>query len=700
MAALMSQSRVTLVLPPLSQLNTPYPSLAYLARAMRDVDRPCTLRDLGLSFMLRLFSREGLARVFDTLEEREHLPEPAWRAVALRRQHENAIDTVIRFLQGHDRTVAQRILQTPFLPVGPRLEDADLSSFGDMGADDAARRLSTLYIEDLADLVTSTIDPGFSLAQYSHHLATGPVSFDPILERLNQTHILDQMLDTLVDEMVEETQPDVVGLSVPFPGMLVSALRIGRRLKQRNIHVLLGGGYANTELREVNEPRLWDCIDGITYDDGEGPLLAILDHLDGGPDRRHRTRTKSGMHDAEVPEHPFVSAAWYNDLPLHDYLQLVDSVNPTHRLWSDGRWNKITLAHGCYWKRCAFCDVSLDYISRFEPAHIDALTDSMEELIRETGQSGFHMVDEAAPPRGMRDLALEILSRGLSVSWWGNIRFEKSFTPDLCRLLAASGLVAVTGGLEVASDRLLTLMDKGITVEQAATTAHAFQSAGVMVHAYLMYGFPTQTEQETVNAMEVVRQMFDAGCLTSAFWHRFVLTRHSTVYQKPEAYGVIIPPLPAGPIFATNDIPHLDPTGTDADHFDRGLVHSLNAWMRGEDIDVPVHVWFDPPRAPTTESPRRIDHALRAAPTEGTRLIWIGGAALDSPNGMVLHALDHETLVGGRSDERQWLWEVIEAAQPGQEPLLLADAVSAFPGDWTRYQKRWGKVRQAGMLLI
>jgi len=696
----MNQARLTLALPPLSQLNTPYPSIAYLARAMNDAGRTCSLQDLGLAFMLRLLSKEGLCAVFDELDEREHLPEPAWRALALRRQHENAIDAVIRFLQGQDRTVSQRILGTPFLPGGPRLDDADLTDFGRLGSDDAARRLATLYVEDLTDLITSTIDQGFSLAQYSHHLATGPVTFEPILERLSQETILDGLVDAVVDDMIEETQPDVVGLSVPFPGMLVSALRIGRRLRQKGIYVVLGGGYPNTELRDVNEERLWDFIDAITYDDGEGPLLAILQHLEGGPDQRHRTKTKDGQHENEAPHHPFVSSGTHNDLPLHRYLQLVDSENPAHRLWSDGRWNKMTLAHGCYWKRCAFCDVDLDYIASFTPSHVKSLADDMERIIDETGESGFHMVDEAAPPRVMRDLALEILARGMPVSWWGNIRFERTFTPDLCRLLSASGLVAVTGGLEVASDRLLALMDKGITVEQAAQTANAFQQAGVMVHAYLMYGFPTQTEQETVNAMEVVRQMFEAGILSSAFWHRFVLTKHSKVYQNPEKYGVQIPPLPGGNIFATNDLPHLDPTGADPDRFDRDLVKSLHSWMRGNDLEIPVHVWFDPPLLPTSEHPKRIQKAITAKASEGEQLVWIGGQALDSPNGMVLHSHDHEIVVGGRSNERQWLWEVIEAARPEQEALPLGDAIAAFPGDWSKYQKRWDKVRQAGMLLV
>ncbi len=696
----MSEVSLTLVLPPLSQLNTPYPSIAYLARALRAAGRECAMSDLGIELMLRVFSRAGLTTLFDELEDRDELPEAAWRALALRHHHIRVIEPVIRFLQGQDRTLANRIVEGGYLPAGPRVEAADLSLFGLVSTDDAARRLCTLYIEDLSDLITSTLDLGFGLSRYGHHLATGPVTWAPIEERLNVTTFIDQMLDEEVDRMVSDSKPSVVGLSVPFPGMLIAALRIGRRLKASGIRVVMGGGYVNTELREVDCEGLWACVDALTYDDGEGPLLALLDYWEGRADRRHRTRTASGLLNQPTEASPTATIADYRGLKLDGYLALIDGDNPAHRLWSDGRWNKMTLAHGCYWKKCAFCDIHLDYIARFEPTRISTLVDAMEQVIADTGQTGFHMVDEAAPPRAMRDLAIEILARDLTVSWWGNIRFERSFTPDLARLLAASGLIAVTGGLEVASDRLLQLMDKGITVEQAARAAEAFSQAGVMVHAYLMYGFPTQSEQETVDAMEVVRQMFAEGLLTSGFWHRFVLTRHSAVYQDPERYGVTIPPLSSSDVFAMNDLPHIDPSAADPDRFDDGLVQAIHAWMSGAGTEQPVHLWFDPPLVPTREHPRRIQRALEASPADGSRLLWIGGEPLEGSEGIVLHTTTDTLVVGGRPEEREWLLEVIDAAHPGKEPLELQEAMEAFPGDWRRFADRWNRARHAGMLLL
>jgi len=687
--------QVTLVLPPLTQLNTPYPSTAYLARFLRGRGVAVHQRDLGLELALSLFSRAGLARIFDQLAQAEALPEPAWRALALQDQHLACADGVLGFLQGRDPTLARRILHTDWLPRGPRLSRADPTAFGPADLDDRARRWATLYLEDLADLVTSCIDPGFELARYQHHLALGPTSFDPLAARLAQTSLVDQLLDDLADTVTG----DVVGLSVPFPGNLYGALRIGRRLRQRGARVVLGGGYVNTELRQVAEPRLWDHVDALCYDAGEGPLWALIEHWHGGEDKRHRTRTRDGMHTAQMARPESLPVAWYGDLPLGDYLQLVDSLNPAHRLWSDGRWNKATLAHGCYWKRCSFCDIQLDYVARYAPSPVAALVDAVEEVADETGQSGLHLVDEAAPPRLLRDFALELLARDRTLTWWGNIRFEPTFTPDLCRLLAASGMVAVTGGLEVASDGLLARMDKGVTVAGVARAADAFRRAGVLVHAYLMYGFPGQSLQDTVDSLERVRLLFQAGLLTSAFWHRFVLTAHSGIAPDPSAFGITVQPLPPG-AFAVNDRHHLEPGGTDHDRFDDLLPRALDAWMRGRELARPAHTWCGPDAPVATVDPGFVGRALAEPRPDGERLVWLGGELLETDSGVVLHNRRSTVPLTCRPAQAEWLGEVLQAARPGLPPLARSDAQAAFPGDWPEFAPKWRLLRSAGLLAV
>ncbi|MBL8443270.1 MAG: radical SAM protein, partial [Zoogloeaceae bacterium] len=502
-----------------------------------------------------------------------------------------------------------------FLPEGPRFAALDeyidpdggdplAWAFGALGLQDRARHLATLYLNDLADVLREAVDPRFEFVRYAESLARSQASFEPLARALAApATLVDETLHALTLAALERHQPQVVLLSVPFPGAVYAAFRIAQSIKahDRGITTVLGGGFVNTELRELAEPRVFDYFDFVTLDDGERPLLALLDHLAGKRSSARLVRTfMRAPESGEVryvnlvePDIAFaeVGTPTWDGLPLDRYLSILDMLNPMHRLWSDGRWNKLTVAHGCYWKKCSFCDVSLDYISRYDGASAETLVDRIEAIIAETGQTGFHFVDEAAPPKALKALALELMRRGVAISWWGNIRFEKSFTPELCQLLADSGCIAISGGLEVASDRLLKLMKKGVSVDQVARVTHAFAEAGVLVHAYLMYGFPTQTVHDTVDALEYVRQLFEAGCVQSGFFHRFACTVHSPVGMNPDEYGVELIPLPPGR-FAKNDIGFIDPTGVDHDTLGEALNRALYNYMHGIALDTDVRTWF------------------------------------------------------------------------------------------------------------
>jgi radical SAM superfamily enzyme YgiQ (UPF0313 family) len=622
---MLSPMRALLVTPPMTQLNTPYPATAYLLgclRAHAAARVTASQADFSLELFLRLFSRDGIAAVAAELAPRRRKLRDAPHLLHFL-DHTDAyvrlVEPVVRFLQGRDPTLAMRIVGRELLPEGPRFapiaDDANETlawAFGELGVSDRARHLASLFIDDLADVIRDGIDPRFELSRYGEKLASSAASFDALAEALEEPpSLVDRLLDALTRERLAADRPDLVCLTVPFPGNVYGALRIAQTVKQVDpaIRVALGGGYVNTELRQLRDVRLFRDVDYVTLDDGERPLLSLIDHL---ADPRHplfrtyvaragevvleTTATGTDLHHAET------GTPTYAGLPLDRYVSLFEMLNPMHRLWSDGRWNKLTVARGCYWKKCTFCDVTLDYIRRYETADADLIVDRIEALVRETGETGFHFVDEAAPPAALRAIAERLIARNITITWWGNIRFEKTFTPDLVRTLARSGCVAISGGLEVASDRLLELMKKGVTVAQVARVTRAFTDAGIMVHAYLMYGFPTETEQETVDSLERVRQLFAEGCIQSAFWHRFAATAHSPIGQRPELFGIRLrkePPV----TFARNEIPFDDPTGTDHERLGPGLRKALYNYMHGLGLDVDVRKWFDKKKIPAPKVP-------------------------------------------------------------------------------------------------
>ena len=636
-------ARVFLITPPFTQLNTPYPATAYIKGFLNTKNITSFQADLGIEVILALFSKQGLTDLFAQIELSDKtLSDNAQRILALKDHYIHAIDAVILFLQGKNPTLSHLICQEDFLPEASRfaqLYDLDWA-FGSMGTQDKAKHLATLFLEDLSDVIMECVDPHFGFSRYAERLARSANSFDELYTALQAEYTyIDTIFINILRGGILEKQPKVVAITVPFPGNLYSALRCGQWLKQHypDIKVVMGGGFANTELRSLSDPRVFEFFDFITLDDGEAPLDNLLEHIDGKRPLELLKRTFTCI-DGQVEyinnsftkdyKQADVGTPDYSDLLLDKYISVIEIVNPMHRMWSDGRWNKLTMAHGCYWGKCTFCDISLDYIKLYEPVTANLLCDRIEELIAQTGQNGFHFVDEAAPPALMRALALEIIKRKLTVSWWTNIRFEKSFTRDLCRLLKASGCIAISGGLEVASDRLLTLIQKGVTVAQVAQVTRNFTESGIMVHAYLMYGFPTQTAQETIDSLEMVRQMFEIGILQSGFWHQFAMTAHSPVGMYPEQFGVKKETETIGS-FANNDIVHIDPKGADHDAFSFGLKKSLLNYMYGIGFDMPLSDWFDFKVPRTKVSHDYIENALAddlnlsIKPT--AKIVWLGG---------------------------------------------------------------------------
>ncbi|MCX5720547.1 MAG: radical SAM protein [Nitrospirae bacterium] len=728
----MAGPHVLLLIPPLTQLNTPYPATAYLTGFLRSRGIDADQADLGIDMVLRIFSRSGLQSVFDQVRQREdELPGEARQMLAIEPAYLNTIEPVIEFLQGRNPSLALLLARPGFLPQGPRFAGhrGRTSSLRALPEQDRAKRYATLYLEDLSDLIQATVSPHFALSRYAEHIARAASSFETVIDAIAIPPTLTDrfMLESLWQHL-DRFNPTLIALTVPFPGNLYGAFRIAHSIKSRrpNLAIALGGGYANTELRRLSDPRVFDYVDYVTLDDGERPLLSLIEHLAGARSRQQLCRTFYREKDRVIfanktsdPEFSMgeVGCPTYRGLDLSRYLTILDSTNPMHRLWSEGHWNKLTVAHGCYWKQCTFCDVGLTYISRYEMTPTDRLIQQIEQLIAETGCRGFHFVDEAAPPAALKSLALALLERGITISWWGNIRFEEAFSPDLCRLLAASGCIAVTAGLEAASDRLLEKIKKGITVDQTALVATSFKEAGILIHAYLMYGCPSETVQETVDSLERVRQLVKAGLIQSAFWHRFTATAHSPIGLQPAAHGLrILGPEFQG--FAENDLQHEDRRSKTPEWLGEGLRRSMLNYLEGRGLTLDLRQWFDHSVPKPRVSPTWIQKLLKSRiiednPQAERRFVWLGGQPVCEPIGrktrIILPGRTSDQALTLSTQQAQWLEDLIRRSTPHNNPSrpypLLKEERATFPGTAKEFEAflgtaSWEKVRTAGLLLV
>lgn len=600
--------KVLLITPPMVQLNTPYPAMPVISGLLKKNGVEAVHFDMSIALALKLFSQGGLAAAadlaMDIADPSEHL------RVFLDDfpKYLRAIDCVIPFLQNKSPELAWRIAQPDFLPWNTNFDELDPTKeglwqdnlyafFGTLGMQDKARLMGSLFLDDIAEVFKEVVDPEFGFAKYGEHLAAAAPTFDGIYARLKSEEptLIDDMIEQMTIEQLEKHKPDFVGVTAPFPGTVYGAFRVAESARRHapGIKTVLGGGYVNSELREMDDQRVFEFFDYVCFDDGLAPWLGIV-----GKGEKQRIMTREGFFPAKEIKRDKkrrceVRVSDYVDVDFSDYISMIETANPMNRLWTDGRWLKVQISEGCYWGKCAFCDVSLDYIGCYrEPTPANAV-DVLEKMTRATGIAGFHFTDEAISPALLRKICMEIIDRGLVVSWWCNVRLEKAFNEELVTLMAEAGCIGVSAGLECANDRLLKLMNKGITLEGARQACNAFSDASIMVHAYLMYAFPTQTAKEVLGALDFVRGLFEDGAIVSAYWHRFALTTHSPIAADPDRFGIKLlhgeePPAR----FALNEIPYFDPMAAECDAMWQGLRTATFNYMRGVGLDLPVARWF------------------------------------------------------------------------------------------------------------
>lgn len=207
-----SSINTLLITPPFTQLNTPYPATAYLKGYLDTIERPAVQADLGIEVILALFSSNGLTDLFAKITA-EELPPNERRIASLKNEYLATIDPVIAFLQNKNPTLAYSIAERDYLPEASRFEQLDDLewAFGNLGIQDKARHLATLYLEDLADLIKHAVDPFFGFSRYAERLSLSAESFDPLYESLSEPpSFIDEILFACLAKKLEESKPELI----------------------------------------------------------------------------------------------------------------------------------------------------------------------------------------------------------------------------------------------------------------------------------------------------------------------------------------------------------------------------------------------------------------------------------------------------------------------------------------------------------
>jgi len=331
--------------------------------------------------------------------------------------------------------------------------------------------------------------------------------------------------------------PDLIGISINSPTQLLPGLTLSRTLmkhKTHRCHINIGGNYF-TRLQEVilKRPEFFTTFtDSFITGEGEKPLLSLVralesrDDLEKVPNLIYSDRKKGGAPHFTKKDLPIsldgTAIQSLDGLPLADYFVPEPVIS-------------IQSGKGCYWQKCTFCDT--DFGIAPDTKGIDRLIDELKLLQDRYGIRCFEFIDESIPADYMEMLAERIVTEKLDISWFSNARTEAVFTAERLELFRSSGLLMLLWGIETGNRRVMNLINKGVDFEGRLDILRSSHRAGIWNFAYIFFGFPSETWDEALQTVDLIRDNTDI--IHSYGRSIFTLGRHSRLKDLAGKMGLI-----------------------------------------------------------------------------------------------------------------------------------------------------------------
>lgn len=509
--------KVMLLFPPNWTPTMPHLALPTLTAFLRANGAEVIQRDLNIEVFDALLTRRHVERALSTLRRDygARAEKRASRPVQAPRER-------VLWALSHGPQVAAQVERAKGVVRSPAFFDGPLGLQAFETITEALEIASLPFYPAALDI--STYRPAFT-ADSSRNLLREVA--DPHFNMLLEIYRKGVLAD------IERERPDVVGISIPSMAQLLPGLTIGHLIKERGLacHVTVGGPHI-TMLREqiAQTPAIFRCFDSAVVFDGEVPLLALAKTVAAGgdlaavPNLIWRDGAQIRVNARKEPEKIGV-------LPTPDFDGL-----PLDRYLAPQRALPLLTARGCYFGKCAFCNVGYGEAESFSLMRSEMIAAQMLELKRKYGAEQIFFSDEALTPRTLRELSQIMQRDGTPLLWGGCARFEKPISGELLRQMHAGGCRMILFGLESASEAMMGRMVKGTQLEHMHRILRESAEAGIWNHTFFFFGFPGETlddAQQTVNFLYAHKEH-----VHSAAFGTFLLERDAPAHRHAKSFGI------------------------------------------------------------------------------------------------------------------------------------------------------------------
>ncbi len=307
-----------------------------------------------------------------------------------------------------------------------------------------------------------------------------------------------EFLDELT-ELIKNENPNLIGLSIVYSSQAFYAHALIKRIKElkesgelkSDLKIIVGGPAVNKKLIDAvdkylaNEIELLGTVLDIEYKEADYDKLNFDTHLD------------------------------FSIFDLDDYF-ISDVAIP------------IRTSSTCYYQQCAFCT------HHGGGCYYEYPLEKIKKTIVASKQKYVFFVDDMIHKKRLLEIAA--MMKPLNVGWVIQLRPTKELDYETLKTLQESGLKLVSWGMESASDRVLGAIRKGTNKKDISQVIKNTKKAGIKNFIYVMFGFPTETEEELIETVDFLKEHDEYIDIISL--SQFGLQKGSYVYQNPEKYGI------------------------------------------------------------------------------------------------------------------------------------------------------------------
>jgi len=476
------------------------------------------LRSAGVD----VIQRDLNAEVFDHILTADHLRETLGRLATLRPRRGGPPPSELAWARERGPTLVATVEDAKATVRSEAFYDGRTSLPGFEVMLDALRLASLPYYP--AALELQTYQPAYR-----------PDSSAAILRAVDDRErnmFIDLFEELLLPDLLRE-DPDIVGISIPCVNQIIAAMTLARLVKRAGsrAHVTIGGPMVSIWREQLPKvPAMFDLFDSAVVFDGEEALLQLSHALADGrtlesvPNLIYREGADVHVNSRQEP-------ARISDVPAPDFDGL-----PLDRYLAPELVLPLAMARGCYFGKCAFCNVGYGEAEVFTQLRGDALLDQMLSLSERHGSRRIFFVDEAMPPRLIRSIAPRLRELGSSLRWGGCMRFERILDRPFFKLAEQGGCCMIMFGLESASQPIVERMVKGTRQENVTRILGESHDAGIWNHTFFFFGFPGETIEDAQATVNFVYQNGDQ--INSASMGTFLLERYAPAHTFPKAFGI------------------------------------------------------------------------------------------------------------------------------------------------------------------